>query len=355
MSKKKTAPKAPVTQEVIDRALASTVTCGDIVNFRGLFAPVSPLRADSPEDIHSGKYCYFFTADQNDPRYREALALAQTPTVRDWVRKQLEKKGPAQLPSQLLLALADNAVRLSKFTLAAQAYELLRIRRRMQTLYFDQADAALDARDYARAVHGYWIGAGLSYDYAAFPEPMPRGQNYQSRALVLHARYPTRPEEHVALQPPELHLRIALGYLLVDPDAVTRITARAPEEQLNFFEHLVKTIDPQWSQFTERYRKVCNNLQQSETLPPQQQDPNAVGESVGRDESLAKLKAIPAELLGREIPNGEWWQYVKELAFQHPASILFLGRHVIDRSNEIVKPFILRDSPVVKRLQLLPL
>lgn len=71
---------------------------------------------------------------------------------------------------------------------------------------------------------------------------------------------PLGPRSTLRLQLLELHLRIALGYLLVDPDAVGRIMARGPEVQLDFFETFVKTIDPQWAQFAERYRKVCTML-----------------------------------------------------------------------------------------------
>src|SRR5690606_12280615 len=116
------------------------------------------------------------------------------------VQTELEANRPAQLPSDLLLMLADNAVRQGKYTSAAQAYELLRIRSRMQDEFYAAADRALDENDVARAVRGYRAATGLAYDYAAFPEPLPEVPDYQTRALLLHGEYPTRPDDCVALK-----------------------------------------------------------------------------------------------------------------------------------------------------------
>jgi hypothetical protein len=47
--------------------------------------------------------------------------------------------------------------------------------------------------------------------------------------------------------------------------------------------------------------------------------------------------AITRALLGRDIPGGAWWQYLKELAYEHPASVLFLSRQVIGE-HEVLMP-----------------
>lgn len=57
----------------------------------------------------------------------------------------------------------------------------------------------------------------------------------------------------------------------------------------------------------------------------------------GRDESVARMKADPCGIAGPGDPgSGEWWQYMKELAFQHPVSILLgLPRdRPVDRDSE---------------------
>lgn len=77
-----------------------------------------------------------------------------------------------------------------------------RIRRRMREEYLDAADDALAAGDIKTAVRGYVIGAGLDYDYASFPEPLPLIADFQAKALTLHADYPQRPEDSVSLQAP---------------------------------------------------------------------------------------------------------------------------------------------------------
>ncbi|HPO16114.1 MAG TPA: hypothetical protein PLI09_21945, partial [Candidatus Hydrogenedentes bacterium] len=262
MSKRKSDTKAPVPQATIDACLANVVAEGDVVNFRFLFFPYSPIRDDSTENIDSPKYAYLFPEDVDTPRFREALGLVKNVEIRSHVKAQLQKKGPAQLPSELLLALADNAVRLGKYTSAAQAYELLRIRRRMQDEFFAQADTALDDNNIPLAVQGYLIATGLTYDYAAFPEPLPAVPNYQVRALMLHAEYPRRPEDCVALQPPEVHTQLALSYLLLDAEAAARLETRPMEQKLTFLERLVYQRDPEWKTFVERYKAACALVEQ---------------------------------------------------------------------------------------------
>jgi hypothetical protein len=61
---------------------------------------------------------------------------------------------------------------------------------------------------------------------------------------------------------------------------------------------------------------------------------------------------IPAKLLGRSIDRGEWWQYLKELAYQHPASVLFLTRQVISKDQEVLLPRFYRDAPLGQKLGL---
>ena len=60
---------------------------------------------------------------------------------------------------------------------------------------------------------------------------------------------------------------------------------------------------------------------------------------------------IPAFLVGRTIEDGEWWQYLKELAYMHPAGALFVVRQVVG-DREILLPCHKPDSPVAKELGL---
>ncbi len=358
MARKKTFQKPPVSQEMIDACLAYAVSEGDIVNFRFLFLPYSPLRDDSTEDIESQKYSYLWPEDEADPHFERALAAVQQPAVRAHVKAQLEKKGPAQLPAELLLPLADNAVRLGKYTTAAQTYELLRIRRRMQEEFLAEADRALEDNDIPRAVRGYIIATGLDYDYAAFPEPLPAVPNYQSRALMLHAEYPKQPQDCVALQSTESHVRTALGYLLLDAEAAARLEVRPLEQKLSFLETLIRTCDPEWERFAAHYRDACGLVDQlSKRIQREANRAEGVNDTLAseieaQNETLDP-GTIPERLLGRAIPGGEWWQYLKELAYEHPASALFVSRQVISKDEEIIMPRLLHENPLPARLGLI--
>lgn len=358
MAKTATQSKAPVSQDTIDACLAHAVAEGDIVNFRFLFISYSPLRADSSEDIHAEKYSYLRPADTSNAAFREALALTQQPAIRDHIRKQLDYKGPAQYPHELVLVLGDNAVRLGKYKAAAQAYELLRIRRRMKDAFLEQGDAALDAGDIARAVKAFGIATGLEYDYAAFPEPLPAAPNHQTRALMLHARYPQKPEDSLALLPTDLHLKEALNYLLLDQEAASHLLERPMDVQAQFVVEWVRRQDPQWDAFAQRYREACALVAEIGARLQQQANRNegvsAIDQEIQAQTEKHDPRAVPAKLLGRSIEHGEWWQYLKELAYQHPASILFVSRQLVARDVEIIMPRLQMGNPLVQRLGLNP-
>ena len=353
----------PASQEMIERCLAKAVAEGDIVNFRFMFLPLSPLRSDNTEDINSDKYAYLVPSDQqtSDPAFLEALGLIRQSETWDFIRSQIDKKeGPPQLPASLVLPLADHAVRLGKYTSAAQAYELLRLRRRMRDAFLAQADAALDANDIPKAVRGYRIGSGLSYNYAAFPEPMPAVPNYQTKALLLHALYPQKPEDFIAMQPVEQQVQSILDYLLLDAETAARLDTRSQETKLAFIAELVRQIDPAWDTFRERYRECLIPVRKfndrikhlMEVKNQANNNGDSLADEVQVQHDVDTFAQIPELLLGRSIPEGEWWQYLKELAFQHPAAVFFVKRQFISRDLEIIFPPIIKGSPLVKALDL---
>ncbi len=355
MARKKEKTKAPVEQQRIDQCLARAVAEGDIVDFRFLFLSYSPLRDDSPEDITAEKYTYLNPHGETDRRFSEALQAVQKPDVQEHVNAQLKKKGPAQLPASLVTLLGDNAVELGKYKAAAQAYELLRIRGRMQKAFLDQADEALDKDDIKTAVRGYRIAVGLDYDYAAFPEPMPAPPNYQSKAQILHAEYPRNPEDAMALQPPETHINIALGYLLLNPEVVGRLESRSFDQRLAFLVELVHQIDPDWATFVGRYKDACRLVDKIGTRLEQQTNESSdagLAEEIEAQMQEDDPAEIPRLLLGRSLDDVAWWQYIKELAYAHPASILFVVRQFVTKDLEIVMPRYVKESPLIQALGL---
>jgi len=344
-------------QSVVDACLACAVAEGDIVNFRFLFMPASPLRPDSPEDVHTPKYAYLFPVDESSRQYGEALRLVQRMDMARYVQKQLEKKGPPQLPWELVIALADNAVRLGKYTSAAQAYELLRIRRRMQEVILEKSDEYLRRGNVRGAVQGYLVAAGLDYDYAAFPEPLPAVPNYQERALALHGVYPDTQEKMVCMQPDEALAKTAINYLLFNPEFSNRQTDMPEENKIAFVVALIREMDKNWDVFAERHRQaaaIVNRYQphfermkkySTEALELLYEEPL---DAVQQDE----LRGIPALLTGVAVENWDWWQYMKTLCYHHPGAALFVARQRITAKEEVVIPRFRPDSALARGLNL---
>lgn len=343
-----------VNPTLVAEALAKAVCEGDVVNFRLLFSAFSPTRKSSGEAFEGEKYQYLLPNEEqrSDARFVEALDLVQAEATWTHIEGELEVERPAQLPSELLLVLADNAVRGGKYTVAAQAYELLRIRNKMQNAFLDQADTALQAGEIAKGVRGYLIATGLSYDYAAFPEPLPAVPEYQTKALMLHAIYPARPEDCVAVQKEETHLTTALEFLIQDEEIAGRLRAYPLETQLDFLKELVSQIDPEWNAFTERYAEACELTLGHGKRLRQSREPHVetLEEEIEEQQGADPLE-IMAKLLGRTIENGEWWQYLKELGYEHPAAVLFVARQLVGE-HEIIMPRILADSAVPAALGL---
>ena len=299
MARTKEIIKPPVSQETIDHCLAKAVAEGDIVNFRFLFVSYSPLRDNSTEDIQTEKYAYLREDVEKDARFEAALAAVGAPATQQQVQAQLKKNGPAQLPADLVTLLADNAVALGKFKAAAQAYELLRIRARMQKAYLEQAD--------------------------------------------------------VALQPPEIHINVALGYLLLNPELAARLESRSQEERLAFLVELVHQIDPAWSEFVSRYHDACRLVEKIGARLQQQSNKvttDTLAEEIEAQQQEEDPAEIPQILLGRALDDGAWWQYIKELAYAHPAAPLFVVRQFVTKDLEIVMPRYVKESPLVKALGL---
>jgi hypothetical protein len=357
MARAKLSTEKKVDPQLLQRALAKAVAEGDIVNLRLLFQSFSPARANSSERFEDTKYAYLQpdTALEQTARFQEALnAVKHSPT---WahIQQELEAKRPAQLPSELVLLLGDNAARLRKYAAAAQAYELLRIRPRMQALVLEEADRALDADDLERAVAGYRLAVGLAYDYAAFPEPLPSVPTYATQALALHAVYPRRPEESLAVLPDDAQMDLALAYLLNDNEMAARLRKRPLDQRLAFIERYVRIIDPQWDTFVQQYSTACDLITDLGDRVRQKNLPSEEGATLVQE--IAELsesnpREVSARLLGRTLEPGHWWQYMKELAYTHPAAVLFVARQVVG-DEEIIMPRYRGTSALGRRLGLI--
>lgn len=352
-----TLQKPAVSQSVIDACLAHAVAEGDIVNFRFLFMPASPVRPDSMEDIDTPKYAYLFPEDETAPRYQQALELVQRPELAHYMQEQLKKNGPPQLPWQLVLALADNAVHLGKFTAASQAYELLRIRRRMQEMLLDKADAAVQQQRIADGVQGYVIANRLDYDYAAFPEPLPAVPNYQERALRLHSVYQHGAKNVLAMQEDNAIVSAALNYLFANPELAQRIKQLPDEHNVEFVVRLIRSMDENWDSFAERYRQAAQVVARHRALIDKinTYSPEALDllfEQLLDTEQMADLKEVPALLLGDTETGREWWQVIKTLSYHHPAAALFVFRQRLSAKDEVIIPLCNQDSILARTLNL---
>lgn len=356
--RKRPEPTKIVDRDEVNLALAKAVYLGDLVAFRLLFAPFSPARESSTESFAMEKYGYLLPPQEmaDKGEFKECLEAVKKPEIARHIDQELSANRPAQLPSELVLRLGDQAVRLGKYNMAAQAYEMLRARRRMQDEFFTQADAALDEGNTKKAVRGYIVGMGLSYDYAAFPEPLPAVTNYQTRALMLHGSYPERPEDSLPLLPVEHLITVGLSYLLGDAQLAGRLESRPLDVRLAFFSELVRQIDPEWDAFAARYREACDMAREFgdrfRHYWAQGQLVRASGDEV-IDQVGYDPRHVMAHLLGRTLASGEWWQYLKELAFEHPASVLFIARFALG-DIEVLLPRLREGSPLIQTLKLEP-
>jgi len=152
----------------------------------------------------------------------------------------------------------------------------------------------------------------------------------------------------MSVLPAETHTDLALNYLLGDPTAVTRLSEYPMDTRLAFVKELIVRVDPQWDTFVERYHKAC-------TLTLEFADRMQHEKSTLKDEIDEQQGHVPTQimeaLLGRVIEEGVWWQYLKDIAYEHPAGILFIARQRIG-NHEILMPRLLADSALPEVLGL---
>jgi len=352
---KRTPPEKAVDMDLVARGIAKTVAEGDIVNFRSIFLSYSPARTSSSESLATSKYKHFAAKDGQDQSelFKKALELVQDEAIWKHIIEELSANRPPQLPWELLMELADNAIRLGKFSSAGQAYEQLRMRRKMQEMFLQQGLTHVSENNFSKAVKAFRIGAGLGYDYAAFPEPLPNMPKHATRGLVLHGNYPAQPEDSVALLSEEPHCLAAIQFIL-DCDEIADSIESIPLEYRNeFLKELVKQSDPEWDQFAERYQSACTMVEDFAKRMRDQHETSAGLANEIEEQQGHKPEAIMSTLLGRTIPEGEWWQYIKELSYTHPAGILFIARQWIG-DHEILMPRLRGDSSLPKLLGLTP-
>lgn len=343
---------------LLDECLANAVAEGDIVNFRLLFMPASPFREDSPEDASTSKYDYLFPSKTDVPRYQKALSLVRQEDISRFVREQLDRKGPPKLPWQLVLALGDNAARLGKYTAAAQAYELLRVRRRIQDIVLDKADEKLSRGEITAAVRGYIVALGLQYDYSAFPEPLPAVPDYQERAPALHGTYPAASEQTLSLQDDAVLCKVALNYLLPYAEFSGRMEQFSPETKVKFTATLIREMDYDWNTFAEAFRKAAQLtakhlllFEKLNTYKPEIIE--LLAEEPLDPEMLPELRGIPFLLSQAEGERREWWHHIKVMAYHHPGAALFVSRQRLSATEEIVVPRVQPDSVLARELGLI--
>lgn len=340
---------------MLDRCLAFAIATGDSVNLRFLFMPASPFRQDSSEEINQSKYAYLIP-DEESAEMAEALKLVEQPEISRQVRAQLSKKGPPQLPWELLQALADQALRLGKYTVASQAYELLRIRRRMQEIFLDHADAALDGGAFYEAAQSYKIAAGLQYDYAAFPEALPSVLNYQENALSLHRNYPQTPEEGAQSDDSAL-CRSILHFLMQGAEFLQRLDGHDPKVVLQLTVEVIRCLDPGWEAFVSAFQEslviVAPFAKQFERINSYTQEAlEVLLEEIFTDEQKETLRGL-ASLFAPGAPEGEeWWLTMRTLAYHHPGAVLFVRRQRLSATEEILIPGVVADSELARLLGL---
>jgi hypothetical protein len=127
--------------------------------------------------------------------------------------------------------------------------------------------------------------------------------------------------------------------------------------RIAFLVELIGQLDPRWTEFASRYADACGIVRSfGERLQKETSQAQATGasleEEIEQQQQDTDPRQIPARLLGRSIEDGEWWQYLKELAYEHPAAALFVSRQLVSQDLEIIMPRYRSDSQIVRQLGL---
>jgi hypothetical protein len=141
---------------------------------------------------------------------------------------------------------------------------------------------------------------------------------------------------------------VAIEYLLIDTELAGLVTKRPQDVRVKFLQELVRVIDPEWDAFAARYHEAMAETQAlSDYLKRHGLGTGRVTETLEDEvegQQFEDPSRISATLLGHTIENGEWWQYMKELAYRHPPAALFVARQMVGNREILIPPLRKQDS-----------
>lgn len=143
---------------------------------------------------------------------------------------------------------------------------------------------------------------------------------------------------------------------MIDPALTAHLEDQSFETRVAFFAELARVRDQDRPAFLKRYHEAWRALVMEFGKRLERQKTEKGKETLAQEvedvQNAGDAREISARLLGRTIEEGAWWQYLKELAYEHPAAALFVSRQQITPDLEIIMPRFVSGSPLVDALGL---
>lgn len=247
------------------------------------------------------------------------------------------------LSDQILMQIAQNALRFKKFSFASKAYDELGKKEQVISDYIKEGDSLLGEDKIQQAVENYLITTKLAYDYK-----QTFGPNFQQRGLQLHADCISHPTNCITASTDiQTITDEGIEYLLNNHQIAEKLRQQPLPVKKSLLKVLAQLQDSNYPAFVENYKAAVQKLKETtqdyeegkisdDFRTEEVQEAEEQHKSGGlSDEGLEMIKQkkllednwgkvldVQQTLLGRAIAEDNFLQYIRELLWEHPVSAL---------------------------------
>ncbi len=277
------------------------------------------------------------------------------------------------LSDQILANIAQNALRLKKFSFASKAYDELDEKEQVISNYMKEGGSLLEGDKIQQAAESYLIAAKLAYDYK-----QRFGPDFQQRGLQLHADCMNQPEKCITASTDIQNIiDEGIKYLLDNQAIAEKLLQQPQPAKKSLLKALAQLQDSNYHAFAENYKAAVQKLKETtqdyeegkisdefrmEEVQEAEEQHKSGGLSSEELENIKQKKLlednwekvldIQQTLLGRAMVGDNVLQYIRELLWEHPVSALVVCIKYEHQPKAVVTPAMQNSTSLMELLGL---
>jgi hypothetical protein len=297
------------------QVMANAVATGNMFAFHDLFAKIREFAGDGAvTPALLDKIAYLLPTE-------ETTGSAEYDAAKELVARH--DGGGESVHAAVLEETARRAVLLKKFAYAEDAYRLLGIKKEIVALYAQAGEHFLHEGKPKHAAMAFYVAAELD---------RPAGPHFHYLGPQLHENCMHEPEKCVTTYSEEELIDIGIRFLISNESLAERLLAAAePEARREILAVLAFARDMDFDELVKNLREAVEVVS---------------GIDDGRPDDYSP---VGVTLLGRTCGADQWWQYLREFAFEHPFGALCVCVRFV-RQTPVLVPIIRDGKSIIEFL-----